>query len=196
MLREAVTAVARLAENHNNLAWLLATGPEPFRNPTEAVEHARHAVRLARGGDLAQHAGRRPLSRGSIRRGDHDPQESLAAGHGQTDAFDLFFLAMAHHRLGDHKPGPRLLPTAPSDGGEQKNLTAQYPSELVASAPRPSPCFLDTPMAPPANVLRMSVHRCSCRFCSDLCARAGTFANGRPLVLQVTSPGSFPLRAA
>ena len=42
----------------------------------------------------------------------------------------------------------------------------------------------------------VSVHRCSCRFCSDLCARAGTFANGRPLASQVTSPGFFPLRAA
>src|SRR5271157_5164587 len=38
----------------------------------------------------------------------------------------------------------------------------------------------------------VSVHRCSCRFCSDLCARAGTFANGRPLALQATSPGFFP----
>src|SRR3954467_10003070 len=45
-------------------------------------------------------------------------------------------------------------------------------------------------------VRRVGVHRCSCRFCSDLCARAGALANGRPLVLQVMSPGFFPLRAA
>ena len=45
----------------------------------------------------------------------------------------------------------------------------------------------------PATV---SVHRCSCRFCGDLCGRAGTFANGRPLVFQATVPGSYPLRAA
>ena len=42
----------------------------------------------------------------------------------------------------------------------------------------------------------VSVHRCSWRFSSELWARAGTFASGRPLALQVTSRHIFPLRAA
>jgi hypothetical protein len=49
---------------------------------------------------------------------------------------------------------------------------------------------------PTLFLTNVSVHRCSCKFCSDLCARAGAFANGRPLVFQTTVPGSYPLRAA
>ena len=34
----------------------------------------------------------------------------------------------------------------------------------------------------------VAVHRCSSRCRAEFCARAGTFANGRPLVFQATSP--------
>ena len=38
------------AEVHNNLAWLLATGPEPsLRNAAEAIEHAQRADQLSGG---------------------------------------------------------------------------------------------------------------------------------------------------
>ena len=42
-------------------------------------------------------------------------EASLAAGHGQSDAFDLFFLAMAHHRLGHREEAGGAL-TARSHG--------------------------------------------------------------------------------
>lgn len=41
----------------------------------------------------------------------------------------------------------------------------------------------------------VTVHQC-CYGCVEPCARTGTFAEERPLVLLGTSPGSCPLRAA
>jgi WD40 repeat protein len=46
-LRQAVDADPRHALAHNNLAWLLLTGPKELRKPKEALAHARKAVKLA-----------------------------------------------------------------------------------------------------------------------------------------------------
>ncbi len=105
---EAIVAhrhVARLSPGmagpYNNLAWLLATAPEPFRNPAEAVEHARRAVELAPGNQLSLNTLGVALYRArNFAESIETLEKSLAAGKGQLEAFDLFFLAMAHHRLG------------------------------------------------------------------------------------------------
>jgi membrane associated rhomboid family serine protease/Tfp pilus assembly protein PilF len=45
--QEALRRNPKLAEAHNNLAWLYATSEDPrYRNPTGALEHARLAVEL------------------------------------------------------------------------------------------------------------------------------------------------------
>jgi membrane associated rhomboid family serine protease/cytochrome c-type biogenesis protein CcmH/NrfG len=45
--QEALRRNPRLAEAHNNLAWLYATSEDPkYRNPGGALEHARRAVEL------------------------------------------------------------------------------------------------------------------------------------------------------
>lgn len=44
--REAIRLDAKNAAAHNNLAWLYATSPDPYRNPAAALEHARRAVEL------------------------------------------------------------------------------------------------------------------------------------------------------
>ena len=59
-------------------------------------------------------------------------ERSLAAGRGQTDAFDLFFLAMAHHRLGHRDQARACFDRAVHWLGEQKSLTEQYAKELAA----------------------------------------------------------------
>ena len=41
----------------------------------------------------------------------------------------------------------------------------------------------------------VSVHRCSSSCRVDFCARAGAFANGRPLVFQATNLASLHLRS-
>ena len=132
VLREASRRSPDVAVTRNNLAWLFATGPEPLRNPTEALEHARHAVRLAQGEAIYLNT----LGVALYRAGHHSEaittlEESLAAGHGQTDAFDLFFLAMAHQKLGHTDQARACFDRAVRWWAERKNLPAQYLSELT-----------------------------------------------------------------
>ncbi len=82
-------------------AWELATGPEPRRDLDRAQALARRAVDLSPWdpvcvstlGVALYRAGRYAESITILER-------SLEAGHGETEACDLLFLAMAHHRLG------------------------------------------------------------------------------------------------
>ena len=117
----------------NNRAWELATGPDSRRDVGRALAMAERAVALAPGqqaflntqGVLLYRAGRFAESITTLER-------SLAAGRGQFDAFDLFFLAMAHHRLGHREEAHRCFDRAVSWLGEQKNLVEQYAKELAA----------------------------------------------------------------
>src|SRR5262249_49966145 len=61
-------------------------------------------------------------------------ERSLTAGRGQFDAFDLFFLAMAHHRLGDREEAKRCFDRAVNWLMEQKGLSEQHPRERPACA--------------------------------------------------------------
>jgi len=88
---------------HNNLAWLLATCPEPkFRNPSRAVELAKRAVGL----EPKESAHRNTLGVAHYRAGNWkeaivslEKSEELAPGN--YLAWNVFFLAMAHWQLGD-----------------------------------------------------------------------------------------------
>jgi WD40 repeat protein len=90
-----------LARFLNTCAWRLATAPEPTRDPQRAISLARRAVELRPKaaiylntlGVALHRAGRYPEAIATL-------EKSLAAGRGQTDAFDLFFLAMARFEVG------------------------------------------------------------------------------------------------
>jgi tetratricopeptide (TPR) repeat protein len=92
---------SRLALVCNDLAWTLATGPASTRDPARAMNLARRAVELT--SDRAIYIN--TLGVAQYRAGQPTEaiatlEKSLAAGHGGSDAFDLFFLAMARFKLG------------------------------------------------------------------------------------------------
>jgi tetratricopeptide (TPR) repeat protein len=98
---EAVRLSPTAAPFHNTLAWLLATCPDvQLRDPRRAVEVARKAVELApRAGTFWN-----TLGAAHYRAGDWDAAVSALAKSMELrkdgDAFDWFFLAMAHRKLG------------------------------------------------------------------------------------------------
>jgi WD40 repeat protein/Tfp pilus assembly protein PilF len=101
-LRRAVKIAPSYAVAHNNLAWLLLTGPRELRDPAQALPEARKAVELAPEQFIYHNTLGVALYR-NARYAEAVPilEKSLQAARGETDAFDLFFLAMCHHRLGD-----------------------------------------------------------------------------------------------
>jgi WD40 repeat protein/Tfp pilus assembly protein PilF len=101
-LREAVETDPNHALAHNNLAWLLLTGPGELRDAAAALPLARRAVELAPKQFLYDNTLGVALYR-TARFADAVPvlKQSLKEAKGRSDGFDLFFLAMCHHRLGE-----------------------------------------------------------------------------------------------
>jgi serine/threonine protein kinase/WD40 repeat protein/Flp pilus assembly protein TadD len=100
-MKQALESPLAGAQHYNNLAWSLATGPVASRDPEQALTLARKAVALTPGTAIYLNT----LGVALYRAGHYAEaitilEKSLAASKGESDAFDLFFLAMAHHRLG------------------------------------------------------------------------------------------------
>jgi eukaryotic-like serine/threonine-protein kinase len=102
LLRQATKTYPKHATAHNNLAWLLLTGPEKLRNPKEALPHAQQADVLSGGRAIFKNTlGVALYHNGKFKEAVSALEKSLESGKGSQDAFDLFFLAMCHHELGD-----------------------------------------------------------------------------------------------
>ncbi len=133
VLRQAVRVSPDLAEIHSNLAWLLAIAPDRLRDPPAALEHARHAVRLAPDdpqylktlGIALYRAGKFAEALPTIEKGP-------AAGTGQTVGFDLFFLAMDHEHLGHRSEARASFDRAVSWLRRHPNLPAPIATQLAA----------------------------------------------------------------
>jgi tetratricopeptide (TPR) repeat protein len=99
---DSSSAAEWLAEACNNRAWELAHAPEPNRDLDRALTLSRRALAVDPvGGTMHLNT----LGVVQYRAGQYDEaiatlERSLASGTGLSDGFDLFFLAMAHHRLG------------------------------------------------------------------------------------------------
>jgi serine/threonine protein kinase/WD40 repeat protein/tetratricopeptide (TPR) repeat protein len=86
----------------NDLAWQLVAGPEAVRDPVRALPLAEKAVKL-RPGEWMYH---NTLGVTLYRLGRYKDavvalETSLKRQQKQLAAFDLYFLALCHHRLGD-----------------------------------------------------------------------------------------------
>jgi tetratricopeptide (TPR) repeat protein len=98
---QPVRAIGNLDQFANDLAWMLATGPEPQRDPVLAVRLASFSLALTPGKQTSVNTLGVALYRaGKFADAITQLEKSLESVKGRTAAFDLFFLAMAHHRLG------------------------------------------------------------------------------------------------
>ena len=100
-MKQAAQSPQAGANSYNNLAWWLATGPAALRNPQQALVLARKAVAMTPGTAIYLNT----LGVAQYRMGQYTEavatlEKSLAASKGESDGFDLFFLAMARHKLG------------------------------------------------------------------------------------------------
>jgi tetratricopeptide (TPR) repeat protein len=90
-----------LARYCNAYAWGLVTAPGSTDDPQRALSLARRAVELAPTLDIYLNTlGVAQYRAGQFAEAIASLEKSLAAAKGGSDAFDLFFLAMARHRLG------------------------------------------------------------------------------------------------
>ena len=117
------------------MSWRGCSSPrqEPLRDTTEALEHARDAVRSAPGEPVYLNTLGVALYRaGEPVRAIEALRQSLEAGQDRYAAFDLFFLAMAHHRLGHREEARRCFDGAELWMTEQKGLSGPAVAELTA----------------------------------------------------------------
>jgi WD40 repeat protein/tetratricopeptide (TPR) repeat protein len=122
------------ARARNSLAWLLLTGPKDLRDPREALPHARAALERAGG----QQVYRTTLGVALYRNSQFTEavpvlEKSLAAGKGEANAFDLFFLAMCHAKLGDPERARDCFDRALKwRDAKKKGLAPEFVEELQA----------------------------------------------------------------
>jgi serine/threonine protein kinase/WD40 repeat protein/tetratricopeptide (TPR) repeat protein len=132
-LRAALELVPDYAEAHNNLAWLLLTGPQEPGVPEEALRHARQAVDLTADQAIYLNTLGVALYRsGKVAEAVPVLEKSLAAAEGQSDAFDLFFLAMCYAKQSDTARAKDCFDRAVKWCDEHMGLPARQMEELKA----------------------------------------------------------------
>jgi serine/threonine protein kinase/WD40 repeat protein len=117
----------------NNLAWSLATGPADQRDPVRALKLIEEAVKQQPENALFLNTlGVVRYRNGQYAQAVAALEKNLNAGRGQSDAFDLFFLAMCHTKLGNPAKAKDCFDRAVKWTEAQKNLPAQHVEELKA----------------------------------------------------------------
>ncbi len=128
---KAVELVPNQPEVLNNAAWRLVTGPPGARDLGRGLEYAERAVRLAPTNSLYLNTlGVAQYRNAMYKEAAATLEKSLAQGKGEFAAFDLFFLAMCHARLGDLATAKERFDGAVQWVEKQKGLPAHYAEEL------------------------------------------------------------------
>jgi eukaryotic-like serine/threonine-protein kinase len=119
----------------NNHAWILLTGPKEKRDPAAGLVYAEKAATLFPQDHFFLNTRGVALYRnGRYAEAVTALEGSLSAGKGQLVAFDLYFLAMAHARLGRPAEAQDCFDRAEAWVAAQRNLPAQHAAELKAFA--------------------------------------------------------------
>jgi WD40 repeat protein/Flp pilus assembly protein TadD len=123
-----------LAEACNNRAWELTNAREPKRDLERALGLCRRALAVDPAGE-AMHLN--TLGVVQFRMGRYEEavatlERSLATGTGQSDGFDLFFLAMAQHRLGHAEKARACFDSGVRWLGDQHGLNERETRELAS----------------------------------------------------------------
>jgi WD40 repeat protein/Tfp pilus assembly protein PilF len=117
----------------NNEAWRLVTGPAGQRDPARALELIRQAIKQEPdNATFLNTLGVVQYRNGQYKEAVAALEKSLSASKGQSDAFDLFFLAMCHAKLEDATKAKDCFDRAVKWVDGQKNLPAQHAEELKA----------------------------------------------------------------
>jgi WD40 repeat protein/tetratricopeptide (TPR) repeat protein len=115
----------------NNLAWMLATGPPAERAAATALELAERAVRLAPEESVYLNTlGVAQYRAGRYREAIATLERSLAWSKARWDAYDLFFLAMGHAKVGDRARARDHFDRAVKWTDARKNLPPKDAAEL------------------------------------------------------------------
>ncbi len=128
----AAKFVPRSPEGLNYRAWQLLTGPHANRDPQRALELSQKAVELE-----PDHADYLNTLGVALYRNDRFTEairtleKSLKAGKGESDAFDLFFLAMSHAKVGDAARAKDDFDQAVAWLLRRKNQLGQHATELA-----------------------------------------------------------------
>jgi Tfp pilus assembly protein PilF len=131
-LREATKADPNHFLANNNLAWLLVAGPKELRDAQAALPLARKAAELEPNTAVCLNTLGVVLYRnGLYAEAITVLEKSLAASHGSSDAFDLFFLAMCHHQLGEIGKAKECFERALKWINEKRDIRSHWLAELA-----------------------------------------------------------------
>jgi WD40 repeat protein len=129
---KAISVDAENARARNNLAWLYLTGPTELRDDAKALTLAEDAVRLEPyRAEWLNTLGVAYYRTGQWEKAISTLELGVDAQGGQAMAFDLFFLAMSHYRLG-HRERARELYHQALSWWRQQDLPAEWVKDLVA----------------------------------------------------------------
>jgi tetratricopeptide (TPR) repeat protein len=129
----AAKLLPRSANGLNARAWRLVIGPPGSRDPKKALELISKAVEIAGDEPMYLNTLGVALYRNSRWTEAIDALEkSLAAGKGKWDAFNLFFLAMCHARVGDADRAKDCFDRAVKWVAAHKDLQGEHVEELRA----------------------------------------------------------------